>query len=203
MDPLSPTASVAGIVSLGLTVTDALIKYCKKCRSQDADLAQMRDHAEQLESFISIIRTRISGSPVASADINNSFQGCQNACSSCLRDFKALDAKYAHPKPSQKFILKLKYPFDKDEFDDLRSRLQDFNVKLLAHLQLIHLDATREITSVITSENVKVSLNIESVGRQLQSSISSSQGATITTISKGLEHRIQCLFDQFKEGQRV
>ncbi|KAI1209534.1 uncharacterized protein F4807DRAFT_427040 [Annulohypoxylon truncatum] len=187
MDPLSISAGVAGFTSLGLTVSNGLIQYCKKYRSRDSDLSQLKHHAEQLETFIALIRTRTSEPNGSSKDVDNPLQRCIDACNACLRHFKLLNAKYAHPKPSKDFLRRLKYPFDKEEFDNLRSQLKEFYAMLLGHLQLIHLDATQDIRGVMISEFAKVSLAVESLGRQLQSSISSAEHTTNDTIRNGLE----------------
>ncbi|KAI1461506.1 hypothetical protein F4805DRAFT_414393 [Annulohypoxylon moriforme] len=195
MDPLSIASGAAGFISLGLTVTGALIDYCKKYQSQAVDLTQLANHAEQLELFLSLINNRTSRSQNPSGDIGNSLQGCQNACSACLQEFKRLNANYVHlgrgnnfKDRGQNFIRKFKYPFGKTEFDDLRSRFQVFYIQLLGHLQLVHLDVTQEIRSITISESAKVSLVVESVGRRLESSISSAEHATIGIIRNGLEH---------------
>ncbi|KAI2469988.1 hypothetical protein F4781DRAFT_392493 [Annulohypoxylon bovei var. microspora] len=194
MDPLSITSSAAGLISLGLTVSGGLIQYCKKYRSKDADLAQLTHHAQQLKSFLGLVQTRTSGYQIPNGDIDKSLQGCRDACDSCLQDFKQLNAKYAHTKSgqtlqdrSQNLIRKLKYPFDKEEFDDLRSRLREFHVMFLGYLQLIHLDATLQIRGAMIVESTKMITAVESLRRQLQTSILSAEHATSGTIRNSLE----------------
>ncbi|KAI1080734.1 hypothetical protein F5B20DRAFT_92881 [Whalleya microplaca] len=167
MDPLSVSASAAGLTSLGLTISGGLIQYCKSYQGRDADLSQLTRHAQKLESFLSMVDNR-TASP--GQDIDNSLQGCRDACNACLRDFKRLNAKYTHSRSSQTFKERsrklahdLRYPFDKGKMEYFRSQLQDFYIELLGYLQLIHLDITRDMRS-------KVTLTLDSVGRQVQSS---------------------------------
>ncbi|OTB15090.1 hypothetical protein K445DRAFT_12372 [Daldinia sp. EC12] len=182
MDPLSISAGVAGFISLGLTATGGIIQYCKSYRSRDADLTQLMHHAKELESFLSSIQDRTTTSQIPSRDIDSSLQGCRNACDACLSDFKNLNAQYTNGK----LLRRLKYPFDKASFDDIRSRLQEFHARLLGFLQLINLDATRDIRSITISESAKITRTVESVGRDVQSSLSDVKQVVTSTIHTGI-----------------
>ncbi|KAI0849314.1 hypothetical protein F5Y00DRAFT_269636 [Daldinia vernicosa] len=172
MDPLSIAAGAAGFISLGITAAGGIIQYCKSYRSQDADFDLLIRHAKELESFLGSIEDRSRASQRPSKDVHDSLQGCRQACDACLNDFKQLNAKYTNQKSKQKLIQKLKYPFDKAKLDDLRSQLQEFHVRLLGILQLVNLDATREIRSIAISKSAKITLAVESMEREVQSSLS-------------------------------
>ncbi|KAI1805162.1 hypothetical protein F4811DRAFT_570343 [Daldinia bambusicola] len=182
MDPLSISAGVAGFISLGLTAAGGIIQYCKSYRSLDSDLAQLMHHAEELESFLSLIRDRSTAPQSLPGDIDTCLQGCRDACDTCLKDVKLLNAKYTHPRPRWKPSKRLNYPFDKAKLDDLRSRLQEFHARLLGFLQLATLDATRDIRSIASSESAKIILSVKTVGREVQSSISNVQQEVTSTI---------------------
>ncbi|KAK6951345.1 hypothetical protein Daesc_007879 [Daldinia eschscholtzii] len=178
MDPLSISAGAAGFISLGLTTAGGIIKYCKSYRSRDADFTQLMHHAKELESFLSSIQNRTTTQQTPNGDIDSSLQGCRNACDACLGDFKNLNAKYANVRPLQR----LTYPFNKTRLDDLRSRLQEFHARLLGLLQLINLDATRDIRSITISESARITRTIESVGRDVQSSLSDARQVVTSTM---------------------
>ncbi|OTA58297.1 hypothetical protein K449DRAFT_467298, partial [Hypoxylon sp. EC38] len=209
MEPLSFTASVAGLISLGLTVSSGIIGYCKAYRSQDADLVQLVQHTQELESFLGSVRNRTTTSQTPNTDIENLFQGCRKACDACLSDFKRLNARYTTLTPnrnfkerSQKIIQKFKYPFDKGKLDDLRSQLQGFNTRLLGFLQLVNLDATRDIRSLIISESNKVELAVESMGREIQSSLADVQQTVTNTIHVGVDELESSLQRSVEDVQR-
>lgn len=146
MDPLSVTASAAGLISLGLTISGGLIRYCKAYQGQDADLTQLAIHAKELENFLCLIENQMANLQGPNQDITNSLQRCRDACDDCLSDFKGLNAKYTYQRPSQtlkergrRLVHDLRYPFDKGKFDNFRSQLQEFYTRLLGHMQLVHL----------------------------------------------------------------
>ncbi|KAI1662788.1 hypothetical protein F4813DRAFT_341956 [Daldinia decipiens] len=185
MDPLSITAGAAGFISLGITAAGGIIQYCKSLRSQDVDFVQLTRHAKELESFLGSIKDRNTASQSPNTDIHNSLQRCCQAYDACLNDFKQLNAKYTNQKSNRKLIYKLKYPFDKAKLNDLRSQLQEFHVILLGILQLLNLDATREIRSIAISESAKTTLAVQSIERQVQSSLSDVKQA-VTDIHTGI-----------------
>ena len=53
-DPLSITASVAGLISLGIQVTESLVEFYTSYKHQDSEIAGM---TERLESLLSILQT--------------------------------------------------------------------------------------------------------------------------------------------------
>ncbi|KAI0006843.1 hypothetical protein F4779DRAFT_594791 [Xylariaceae sp. FL0662B] len=200
MDPLSVTASTAGLISLGITVSGGLVRYCKAYQGQDANLTQLSRHAQDLESFLRLIEDRTAGLQSPGRDLDNSLRGCRDACDACLGDFKRLNAKYSSPRLGQNFKERsrrlardLRYPFDKAKFDDFRSQLQEFYTRLSGHLQLVHLDITRDIRS-------EISLAMGSVGRQVQSSISNTE-QVITSMVHNNTDRLEATFlHGFKEA---
>lgn len=208
MDSLSVTASLAGLVSLGLTISGGLIQYCKAYRSQDTDLAQLAQHAQELESFLNLVTDRTSGSQKASSDIDGLLQKCRDTCDTCLLDFKRLNAKYYSylSKPGEDLkerprtlVRHLKYPFDKGKFDDLRSQIQEFNIELLGLLQLINLDFTRELRSEALSEFTKITRAVDSIGTTLRSAISSTEHVVTTTIHSRVR-QLESTFQRYVEN---
>ncbi|KAI1652828.1 hypothetical protein F4813DRAFT_394276 [Daldinia decipiens] len=194
MDPFSIATGVAGLVSLGLTVSGGLIQYCKDYKSQDTDLVKLTQHAQELESLLSLIENRTTGSQSPNGDITTSLQKCRDACDACLRDFKQMNAKYTGSKPGQTFkgrgrklLHDLKYPFDKGKFDDCRFQLQEFNARLLGYLQLVNLDLTRDMRCTMVLEFAQVTTAVDSVARQLQSSISDANNAVTSTIRDSVD----------------
>ncbi|KAI1382627.1 uncharacterized protein F4822DRAFT_101288 [Hypoxylon trugodes] len=123
-------------------------------------------------------------------DVFDSLQRCRDAC---LHDFKQLKTKYFSEQANRSIsdhgrnmVRKLKYSFNREEFENLQRRLQEFHILLIGYLQLIGLDATRDIQSVVLSESTKVSVAIESTRAQLQSSISDAGQVVTGAIHNGM-----------------
>lgn len=132
MDPFSITASAAGIISLGLTASGGLVRYCKAFQSQNANLAHLTRHSEELESFLKLIENQTATPQSPNGDIDSLLQKCRDACDTCLQDFKRLHAKYARSRlgnnfkdRSRRLVQNLKYPIDKEKFDGFRSQLRE------------------------------------------------------------------------------
>ncbi|KAI0841425.1 hypothetical protein F5Y06DRAFT_308245 [Hypoxylon sp. FL0890] len=209
MDPLSISASAAGLISLGLQVSSGIIGYCKVYRSREADLVQLVQHARELDSFLGLIRDRTMASQTPNTDIDSLLQGCRTVCDACLGDIKQLNAKYTSLKPvhgfngrRKGFIQSLKYSFDKGKLDDLRSQLQGFNAKLQGYLQLINLDATRDIRNLAISESTKVTLAMESSERAIQSCLSNVEQVVTTRLDDGVGRLESSLQHGLKKAER-
>ncbi|OTA90254.1 hypothetical protein M434DRAFT_33774 [Hypoxylon sp. CO27-5] len=194
MDPFSIASGVAGLISLGLTVSDGLIQYCKDYRSQDQDLSQLAQHAQELKSVLTLVENRTTQLQSPDGDITTSFEGCRDACKACLRDFERLDDKYADLKSGQtskghsrKLLRNLKYPFDKRKFEDVRSQFQEFNTRVLGHLQLVNFDLTRDMRIQITSESARLATAIEEVGKQFQTSLSNTELSVKSTMHHDID----------------
>ncbi|KAI1384548.1 uncharacterized protein F4822DRAFT_366603 [Hypoxylon trugodes] len=201
MDPFSVTASAAGLVSLGITVSDGLVQYCRTYQSREAELAQLTQHAEHLRSFLNIIETQCPGSQDSSGNLQHSLRNCRDACTACIEDFERLNAKYAHARSSMDFwgqgrtlARRIRYPFDKEKFERLRSQLQEFNTRLLCHLQLANIDLTQDLKRATVSDVARLESTIQSVGSQLLSSASvlaPSISDAIQVHLEGVSHSVQ------------
>ncbi|KAI1410272.1 hypothetical protein F5Y13DRAFT_192459 [Hypoxylon sp. FL1857] len=104
--------------------------------------------------------------------------------------------------PTRLQEVECQYPFNKDEFDNLRSQLREFYVRLLGHLQLINLDATREIRSIVIAESTKIPVAVEAVGRRLQSSISNTEHVVVGTVRDSISQLKSTLQDGLQETEK-
>ncbi|TQN65544.1 hypothetical protein CSHISOI_09883, partial [Colletotrichum shisoi] len=145
MDPFSVSSGVAGLISLGITVCKGLNIYCQDYRSRDVDILLLGQHAERLEAFLQLIKSRTGGAVVVDHSLSNSFRECFTACDVCLQDFNTLSAKYSQPSATpglrergKTFIRQLQYSFQKDKFDGLRSQMEDFRSAFLSLLLLVN-----------------------------------------------------------------
>lgn len=139
MDPFSIATGSAGLVSLGITICDGLLTYCRTYKSRENDLNVLGDHAGRLQMFLQAIEKRLQNGPVADASFRATVMECFGACESCVQDAQALNGKYsqvpATPNSSMRVrgkaaLRKLQYPFEADRFETLRKQLNDFHSAL-------------------------------------------------------------------------
>ena len=143
-EPFSTAASAVGIISLGLQASSTTIKFCKAYSSLEKDLDQLRKHANSLESTVRLFETQRQQTPAPNSQQLSPLRDCSTACSSCIRDVESIVQKYEQhghglKGHGQKFIRKLRYPFDKDEFEELRSTLHQLNTSVNTHLHMLNL----------------------------------------------------------------
>ena len=146
MDPLSITASTAGLVSLGLTVSSGLICFCRDYRHYDTDIANLGRHAAQFEAVLNSMEPRLQRLQNLNSSLESTLRECSVTFDQCLQDFKQLVAKYS-PRPASRTVvgrskaamLKLHYPFEKGRLDDIRAQLRNFQSDISGLLLLLNL----------------------------------------------------------------
>ena len=146
MDPLSVAAGVAGFVSLGITVCDGLMAYCRDYRSRDKDILLLGQHAERLQAVVRGIERRkcpSSGGFIADASLADSMQQCLSACDVCILDCKTIRRKYSKAegpgRHGKSAVRQLLYPFQREQFESVRAQMREFHSALLSYLMLLNL----------------------------------------------------------------
>lgn len=139
MDPLSIATGSAGLVSLGITICDGLLTYCRSYKSRDDDLNALGDNSGRLQDYLRVIEKRLQSGHVADASFHTIVLECLSACKRCVQDVQILSNKYSQVTivPSSSFkirskaaLRKLQYPFKADRFETLRKQLNDFHSAL-------------------------------------------------------------------------
>ena len=146
-DPFSVATGIAGLLSLGLQVSGGLIKYYRTYSTKDEDLHNLLGNAERLQSLLCLAKAQQLGTPTPASDgLHKSLEACSAAGDICAGDVKSIVQKYARQQHRRGFkergqglMRKLRYPFDKEKFEELRTALREFNAELLANLQLLSL----------------------------------------------------------------
>jgi hypothetical protein len=146
MDPLSITASSAGIISLGLTVSSGLTCFCRDYRHYDTDIAILGRHAAQFEAVLNSMETRFQRLQNLDPSLESTLRECSVAFDRCLQGFKQHVAKYSRRLASPGVVgrskaamLKLQYPFEKGRLDDIRVQLRNFQSDISGLLLLLNL----------------------------------------------------------------
>lgn len=156
-DPFSVATGIAGLLSLGFQVSDGLIKYYRAYSTKDEDLRHLLGNAERLQSLLCLAKAQQLGTQTPASDgLHKALEACSAACDSCTGDVKFIVQKYARQQHrrglkerGQGLMRKLRYPFDREKFEELRASLREFNAELLANLQLLSLCVLIRLLSLI------------------------------------------------------
>lgn len=139
MDPFSIATGSAGLVSLGITICDGLLTYCRTYKSRENDLSILADNAARLQMFLQVVEKRLRSGSIADDSFRTAVTECFGACENCVFDVQALKGKYSQfPVASDSsmrnrgkaMLRKLQYPFEADRFDTLGKQLNDFHATL-------------------------------------------------------------------------
>lgn len=139
MDPLSIATGSAGLVSLGITICDGLLTYCRSYKSRDDDLNALGDNSGRLQDYLRVIEKRLQSGHAPDASFHTTVLECLSACKGCVQDVQVLSNKYSQVTiiPTSSFrirskaaLRKLQYPFEADRFETLRKQLNDFHSAL-------------------------------------------------------------------------
>jgi len=147
MDPLSLSAGAAGFISLGISVCNSLVTYCRDYRSRDNDLDLLGQHADRLHAIVRGLGHRVcppAADFATDPSLAGSIQQCLDACDVCIRDFKALKRKYSTGNNGTRArgkatLRQLAYPFQKEKFESLRAEIRAFHSALSSYLLLLNL----------------------------------------------------------------
>lgn len=144
-DPLSITASVAGLVSLGIQVVGGITKYLEAVRERKNDVASVKAQVVRTQDLLTLV-----AKVAAKVEPNHSTAAAflKNSASvqpelQALEEFvRKLDTTKL-PQPSHEVLgkvyvqaKKLTYPFHRATMDRLQSQLARVNSMLQAALQV-------------------------------------------------------------------
>lgn len=144
-DPLSITASVAGLVSLGIQVVGGVTKYLEAVRERETDVASVKTQIVRTQDLLTLV-VKV----VAKVEPNHGTTAAfLKDCASVQPDLQALEDLVRRldttqlPQPSHEVLgkvyvqaKKLTYPFHRPTMDRLQSQLARVNSMLQAALQV-------------------------------------------------------------------
>lgn len=147
-DPLSITASVAGLVSLGIQVIGGVTKYLDAVRDYNNDVASVKSQVVRTQDLLTLV-VKVA----AKAEPNHSTTAAFLKNSASIQpELQALDKLVRKldttklPQPSHDVLgkvyvqaKKLAYPFHRPTMDRLQSQLARVNSMLQAALQVSEL----------------------------------------------------------------
>lgn len=145
-DPISLAGLTAGLVSLGLQISEGVVKYIDalKCREEEITLAKQQ--ADSLTNLIHTIETAAQQFQSAHPVVSTAVQSCIVSCKAELAALEALVLELAGPAQSASGGLrttlkshgkKLAYVFERSNLEKLEQRLERANGKLMLVLQTL------------------------------------------------------------------
>ncbi|KAF7553586.1 hypothetical protein G7Z17_g3485 [Cylindrodendrum hubeiense] len=144
MDPLTAMTGAAGLASLGITICDGLLTYCRNYRARNDDLLLLGQQAERLRTFLRLLEERQQGQATGS-DLKSSINECLGACGQCLQELNNFSDKHSQQAPfsslkshGRSVIRKFQYPFQKDTFEFFRRQMHEFQFALSSQILLMN-----------------------------------------------------------------
>lgn len=138
--------TLLGAVSLGITLCDSLVAYCRAWKHQDDDVASLASLCKGVRELLQNIEHCIQRSPTLDAKLietlNNTLQGCTSHCEAVIR----LSDKYTPGPPTstwkdraRELLQKLKFPFEKKALEEIQGIMIAFRGNVDTALGLLNL----------------------------------------------------------------
>lgn len=146
-DPLSVAGLAAGVVSLGIQVSQGITTYIDALNCRDQDIVSVRQRNDSLRRTLSVVETSHSqledDHQVATAAIRECLASCNmelNLLENLVADLTTCDRFTAGliGKAKNKGK-KLLYPFSRPKLEQLEARLRNANMALQMALQSLGL----------------------------------------------------------------
>ncbi|KAL1883235.1 hypothetical protein Daus18300_000293 [Diaporthe australafricana] len=193
MDPLSLASGAGGLVSLGITICNGLISYCRSYRSREDDISILQGNAERLRRQLEVLEGPQHGVGLSSGSpsLEKSMDECIAACNTCLADLGRLSDKFSPPvtglnqrsRTGSSLTRKLSYPLQKDKFESFRRQVHQLHLSLSFQVGLLNHDAVMNLRQETKSESQVLSSIVSAQGRDIQEQIA----AVVPDLSKILE----------------
>jgi hypothetical protein len=120
--------SIVGFLSLGITLCDGIVTYCRAWKDQDKEISTLTTLCETSKQILQDIEQRIKDKPTLDPSVVNILNATLLACTKHTEEVLRLTRNYsAGPAPStvklraRDLLQRLKFPFEKKTLEDLKS----------------------------------------------------------------------------------
>jgi hypothetical protein len=137
--------SVFGVISLGITLCDGILTYCRAWRHQDDDVRSLTTLTEGLRLLLQDIERKVKNNPALDPNIVGRLNGTIQACEEHVNTALQLSGQYNTVNPTgikgkmREMIQKLKFPFEKKTLEELRTIMLAFRGNVTTAMMLLAL----------------------------------------------------------------
>lgn len=165
-EPLSVVASVAGLVSLGIQVTQSLVNFYNAYENRDSDLVRMIERLDSLLDTFQCLEKIFSGRKFQ-ADERSLVENIETSIKSCEELIQELqDESQKFSKTSSQGVKaavkvagrRLTYPFRRSTLQKLNEDIGEIRANLSSALDVLQLKDNKRIQDDITE--IKVLLDL-------------------------------------------
>jgi hypothetical protein len=166
-DPLSVASSVAGLLSLGIQVTNSLVDFYAAYKDQDSDLGST---TQELESLLDVLQhlSKVLTSREFEADERGLIEKIENAIRDCEEAIKELEdecEKFEKASPHGRIdaikvaARKLSYPFRKSTLKKIDENIGELRSKISLALAVLQLKDSAKVRNAI--DDIKALVNLK------------------------------------------
>ncbi|KAL4982216.1 hypothetical protein BDW68DRAFT_195541 [Aspergillus falconensis] len=153
-DPLSVAAGIAGLLSLGIQVSEALCKFYASYKGQSTEIARTVDKLGNLSIIFRSIENALQSRPSdnLTKTIYHSIDSCADIIIELQEEYKSFKAqlpggiKGKIKAPSRRVA----YPFRKSTFQKLDEDIQEIRDNISVALDALHLGEQKKLHDYIT-----------------------------------------------------
>ncbi len=145
-DPFSVAGSAVGVISLGITVCDGLVKFVDQIKHRKGELLKLEAWMDQLADLLEELQSITVKVKQSSSITSNSVDTSITSIATVLEDLRsklALSSKnYGNSNLTQRlreWKRNLTYPFKRDELLHLKSTVEGLHLNLILALQALQL----------------------------------------------------------------
>lgn len=145
-DPLSAAGTAVGIISLGLQVSQGLIRYYSRFKAHDDEIADTVDRAQALQGLLESLEGPLKKAESEPGDILIHVRNAVSACETRLLRLSILVQKYGTvqiPDTREEKLQALKkqalYPFKRATLQELHATLEELIINLQLAVQMLSL----------------------------------------------------------------
>ncbi|RJE23332.1 Ankyrin repeat protein [Aspergillus sclerotialis] len=158
-DPLSIPAGTAGLLSLGIQVTESLFKYYTLYKSQDTDVARITERLENLLTILRSLDASLRNRPSQPDEddlVQTTYRSVQN-CDEIIRELQEESEKFSNAVSPSGIRSAIKassrraaYPFRQSTLQKLEEDVGEIQHNLSMALDVLHLRGQKVINDDIT-----------------------------------------------------
>ena len=176
-DPLSIAGSVAGVVSLGIQVTQSLIDFYKSYRYQDSELAGITGKLESLVETLQHLENALPGRTFQADELSlvKSIEKSITDCDELIQELQEECQKFSKTsssgiKAAARVVgRRATYPFRQSTFEKLDEDIKEIRANLSIALDVLQLnDSQRFQEDVIEMKALLESLRINQISSGLR-----------------------------------